>query len=686
VRILLDTFNDRRKAYILIFNPLGVQADGILTEGRGEDYSVDILMESKGVVSDEGYTVEVAIPFKSLRYEAGENKLWGVHLFRRIKRFNNELDSWTPISRDKSSLLGQEGHIIGLEGIATEHTLELIPSLTLIEEGKRVRTLPAGASVGQVVLPDQGRIVNQAVKPDLGLTMKLGVTPTMTLDFALNPDFAQVEADRPVITANQRFPIFFDEKRPFFLEGIDIFQTLMTAVHTRAIIDPDIAVKLTGRRGRDTYGLLLASDNAPGNFTADERLDPRNFRFIDKNASIGILRWKRNIGRGESSLGFLATSYDFVEKHNHLGGIDGRIRLNPITVFDFQVLFSNSKFPFFEPEQGRRIYHVGNALAYAYAYEHAGRNFNYKFIGLGRTREFRSDVGFLTRTNTNNQGLFLRYGSDPKAKARLVSWRLSNFFYTNFNWQGRSQLWTNETTLSGNFQRQTSLSLIYDRGYERVFEEEFGPKRTATQTGAFFGSDPERSAYNKAITLVGETTPNKKFAAYASVSHTWGALDFDSGAGPRFPRVSPAALLDPNALRDPGPGNKLDINLSLLYKPTSALRTSLDYTKSRLNRILDSETPRVGVDVNIFIWRTSYQFTRFTFARARLDYTTLAARVRAQLLLGWTPSPGTSLYVGYNDDVNYNGFSPFNNLSESGFHRNQRAFFIKMSYLFQRSF
>ncbi|MDQ3820220.1 MAG: carbohydrate binding family 9 domain-containing protein, partial [Acidobacteriota bacterium] len=130
VRVLLDTFNDQRKAYVLAFNPLGIQQDGIRTEGMGVDFSVDIVMESKGSVTNDGWVVEVAIPFKSLRYEAGKGKLWGIQVFRIIQRFNGEQDSWMPISRDVSGLLNQEGHITGLEGISTERTLELIPSLT----------------------------------------------------------------------------------------------------------------------------------------------------------------------------------------------------------------------------------------------------------------------------------------------------------------------------------------------------------------------------------------------------------------------------------------------------------------------------------------------------------------------------------------------------------------------------
>ena len=137
VGMLLDTFDDQRKAYSLFFNPLGVQADGIQTEGGGEDYSPDIVMESKGVVTDEGFTVEVAIPFKSLRYTAGKGKLWGAHFLRRIKRFNNEQDSWMPISRDKSGFIAQAGKLTGLEGIATERNLELIPSFTVSQTSKR---------------------------------------------------------------------------------------------------------------------------------------------------------------------------------------------------------------------------------------------------------------------------------------------------------------------------------------------------------------------------------------------------------------------------------------------------------------------------------------------------------------------------------------------------------------------
>src|ERR1041385_4452479 len=182
IGLLLDTFNDKRRAYELFFNPLGVQQDGFLTEGGNDDWSVDIVMESKGQVTSDGYIVEVAIPFKSLRYEAGKGKQWGVHVLRQIKHVNGEHDTWMPISRDQSGLLSQEGHITGLENISGERTLELIPSVTASETGKRKGPVTAAQ------IARGGRFVNEPIKLDLGLTGKYTLTPQVTLDFAINPD------------------------------------------------------------------------------------------------------------------------------------------------------------------------------------------------------------------------------------------------------------------------------------------------------------------------------------------------------------------------------------------------------------------------------------------------------------------------------------------------------------------
>src|ERR1043166_1011047 len=501
VGMLLDTFNDHRKAYELDFNPLGIQQDGIWQDPIfNEDFNPDFVMESKGMLTADGYVVEVAIPFKSLRYEAGKNKLWGVHFYRRIKRINNELDSWMPIDRAQSGWMSQAGHLTGLEAISSERTVEMIPSMTVAETGRRKGTLtPAQINSG---LLDPGRFVSEPIKPDLGLTGKVSLTPNVTFDFALNPDFAQVEADHLVATANQRFPIFFPEKRPFFLEGTDIFSTLVTAVNTRSIIDPDWAVKLSGKRGRNSFGVLAASDNGPGNLNESDRAfisespafvlgesNPSASRIadiqtrqaqlahiVDKNALVGIVRLKHDILSGQSFLGFLGTSYNFAGTNSQLAGLDGLISINRQTTFSWQALGSTSVNDFFFADSGKTDHRRENGFGYAFDLARTGRNWLIDSSGTGRTLFFRTAVGFQTRVNYNNESLFIQYTTNPRPKAKIISFQIYDKPSILFDWQGRARLSNNEVQAEVNLRRQAQVGVGVDNGYERLFEEEFGAK------------------------------------------------------------------------------------------------------------------------------------------------------------------------------------------------------------------
>lgn len=700
--LYMDTFNDKRQAYALGWNPLGIQADGTMTEGRGEDYSVDIIMESKGVVTEDGFNIEVAIPFKSLRYEAGKNKNWGLHVFRRVKYNNNELDSWMPNNRSINGSLIQSGHITGLEGVETTRQLEINPSLTVSQTGRRSRYTFDGN-------PD-GRYVNEGVKADFGMTAKFSLSPTVTLDFAYNPDFAQVEADAPVSTANVRFPIFFAEKRPFFLERIDIFQTGMNVVNTRAIVDPDIALKLTGRRGKNTFGIIYASDNAPGNFSVDEResllICQRartnsafcpNERSMDQNADIGVLRVKRDVGRFHN-LGFTATTYNFVDRHNNTAGFDGRFKLTPKIVAEFQVLGTNSRRGFYNPDLDQNQYRTGNGFGYRYYIQRTDRNLFMEAFGSGRTRDYRADVGFTSRTDTNNAGTFVQYQTDRDAKKTIIFKRLFNNSQITYDWAGRSQGAQSNTQGMLAFQKQIFVGGGFEYGYERVFEHEFGARRTAARPtqGAFFGNSPERSAHRKEVYGFIEASPAKQWFVLFVLSQNFGSLDYDFGAGPKYPRVSApyvqwfetcgqfgSVCTTPPPKQDPGAGDLTYIESSVRYQPTTAFQVQVNYNRSRLTRY---DSGRVAFDDNILSLRSTYQFTRNVFARMRLDYSNISTRVRPQFVFGWTPSPGTAVYAGYNDDMNLNGFNPYTGRREPGFAGNGRSFFIKMSYLFRKSF
>ena len=702
VGFFLDTFNDKRKAFEIFFNPFGIQGDGVLTEGRGEDFSVDLLLESKGIVHETGYNVEIAIPFKSLRFEAGKGKLWGAHFFRRIKRFENELDSWMPFSRSIDSNLSQAGHLTGLEGILVERTIELIPSVTVSQNSRFVPSFQA-----MELENDPGRLVHEPVRGDLGLTAKFIPSSAVTVDLAINPDFAQVEADQLVVTANQRFPIFFPEKRPFFLEGIDIFQTPITAVHTRAIVDPDLAVKTTGKWGRNTFGLMVASDNGPGNLTADDRgelnscidqraLDPRvvcdDERFIDKNAYIGVLRLKRDIGK-ENSLGMVATTYNFIDKHNDVLGVDGRFRLDKKTTLTFQALGTTSRNFFFDPNDGETRYRTGNGFGYTGVYNMAGRNWGYEIFTEGFTQDYRADVGFFQRTNSNFNSFFLRYNSDPNPKKKIIGVHWHTFNHVDYDWQGRLYTWESEHLVELQLPRNSWVGAWWEPGYERLFDHEFGPTREAKPCNpfsagddkcTFFGESTERASSKQHLSFFFGSNPHKKVQFNGQVTHRGGHFDLDFGNGDKYPRVSPAALLlGQDAPLDPGRGSLFQFNGSVTYQPTNELRTQFSINSQRLKRY---DTDRVAFNVKILTMRGTYQFTKATFARLILDYNTLNSQMRAQGLLGWTPSPGTAFYVGYNDDLNYDSLHPFTRDVVPGFRRNSRTLFIKMSYLIRRGF
>src|SRR5215203_449039 len=701
VLVYLDTFNDKRQAYVIFFNPLGIQADGTFTEGRGEDYSVDLIMESKGVLTPDGFTIEAAIPFKSLRYEAGKSKNWGLSIFRRVKYNNNEYNSWMPYNLSVNGTLNQAGRITGLDGIETTRQLEINPSFTLSQTGRRTRFTfnndPAG------------RFVNDGVKGEFGMTAKFGLTPTTTLDFAYNPDFAQVEADAPISTANLRFPVFFSEKRPFFLERIDIFQSGLNVVNTRAIVDPDVAAKLTGRRGKNTFGLMYASDNGTrGNLLKDDREDLRrcianrtdasefcdNERIFGKNADIGVLRLKRDIGR-ENSVGMFATTYNFVDNHNHTAGLDGRFKLDPKTVTEFQVLGTHTRSYFYDPNLDQYKYRTGNGLGYRAYLERSDRNWYMNYLAQGRSRDYRADVGFTNRVDTNYFGSYIQYETDRDAKKAIVSKRVWNETNISLDWKGRTQYFITNTRGQLALQRQTYIGANYQLGKERVYENEFN-----LPPGAFAGPSTERAASFNAVQGFIETTPTKQWFLFFFLDHTWGIMEYDFGAGPSFPRASRAYVdylakcgsTDPRDCKgvafpglDPGPGDQLLIESTIRYQPTTAFQTQLNYTKRRMVR---HDTGLVAFDDNLFSSRSVYQFTRDIFARLRVDYSTLNRRIRPQFVVGWTPSPGTAFYAGYNDDINYNGYNPYIRppIQEPGFRSNGRTFFIKASYLFKKSF
>ncbi|MGH9945901.1 MAG: DUF5916 domain-containing protein [Pyrinomonadaceae bacterium] len=709
VRVWLDTYDDRRRAYVLGFNPLGIQQDGIFTEGQGADFSVDIIMESKGVIEDWGWSVEVKIPFKSLRYAAGKGKNWGFNAARNIDRFNDEFDSWMPDDRSISGFLIKHGKISGLDDIKFEKTLEVVPSITLGQTSRRTRVFgPSGALVGD-------RWVNNPIKQDIGVTVKYTLSPNITLDAAYNPDFAEIEADAPVVTANQRFPIFFEEKRPFFLEGVDIFQSPLRIFHSRTIVDPDLAAKLTGKIGKTSFGFLAASDKAPGNYGEDDLNDtirlPRINEFIDKNATFGVLRLKRDVGK-ENSLGFFSTYRSFVEQKNAVAGFDGRFKLSPKMVAQFQVVGTTSRRCFFDAEfeptlnqiqaasnraicgtgsfdpdlkiddpsllqngSTYRQYRTGNGIGYYANLDYSTDQHGFFAEVGGRSKDYRADAGFTRRTNTNFAFFFNRFSTKSKPQAKIIRATWAQFTGIDFDWQGRLQSQNFGTNVSLNLAKSISLNVETGLAREKIYEEEFGLKRSPTRPlGTFFG-DGFRETWQNYFSINFNQNFNKQLRYGFFLGHIRNSFDFF--------HFRPLPDNPDIFLQDPGPGKQYDGEIFAEYKPIDPLRFNLSYRKSRLVRNDDRSIP---FDSDIVSVRTTYQFSRFVFTRVRIDYDSLSSNYAGQALFGWNPSPGTAFYVGYNDNFNYNGFNPNTGQFEPKFGRNSRTFFIRASYLFRKSF
>jgi len=642
VRVFLDTFHDQRRAYLLAFNPLGVQQDGIWVEGSDPDYSVDLVMDSRGRVTASGYEIEVRIPFRSLRYAAGKSRSWGLQVQRYIKHANDEEDSWRPLIRGQASFLGQAGALSGLTRIAPESSLELIPTFVTSQVGRR----------------DDTRFVEGPVSMQPSLTGKLNLSSKLVVDATINPDFAQVEGDDLVVTANQRFPIFFEEKRPFFLEGIDLFKTPLQLVDTRRVVDPDFAAKLTGKAGANAFGLLLASDAAPG------KLGEPESAFAGGNAASGVARLRRDIGAG-SNLGALVTFRRFVDRENVVASADGRFQLDANTVLSVQGAGTWSR----ASADVTRTAGVGYRARGVRKSRHVTVTLN----ADGRSPSYAADLGYTLQTDVMNWSLDTRYDSEPKPSGRLISWSLVHTGLVQNDWQGRIKYAYTYPGVELNFPRQTKLVFRPYADYLRIFEAEFGVP--------FFGS-PERTTVYTGYYAQLDSTPGRAWSGTLVASQSWNAYDYDFGSGPKYPRVSPAALADPTAPLDPGPATSSFYQGRLEWKPTDAFRTSISYTKSGLHR---DDTRRAVFDQDLYSLQATRQFGRFGFCRVRADLDSLDGRVHGQLVAGWTPSPGTAIYLGYDDEMRRNGFHPLTGAPEPGLVRSGRTLFVKLSYLLRRS-
>jgi len=565
VAISLDSTRAGQTAYHLFVNPSGIQMDALNT-GRNEDMAPDFVWQSAGHVDDQGYVVEMRIPLQTIRFRGGDDVKMGVLFMRHNSRMGVSW-SWPAM------LPGQwvfESHAPLVFGeLHQPRVLEVIPSTTVSRDQTRDATNSWSSATSTA---------------DIGGSVKYGITSTVTLEATGNPDFSQVESDAFQVEVNQRFPVFYDEKRPFFMEGLGVFNlagqggdaSMQKSVHTRRIVDPDAGLKLTGTAGRQTFAVLSAADaSAAGS---------------DRLFTIG--RALRNYGNGQY-IGALVTDTEHGAEYNRVAAADATFRHGQNFTWNAALLHSDS--------QGADGLTNSGTGGQAKATYNTRRLLIMNFVEHF-DRGFQMDTAFLNRvgvTRTWNYGELEFY---PTGEFGWVK-RIAPFAWTTLS-DDRTQGGTEFQVMPGirfNFVRQGSLRLDFDRGHETFAHRRFKTGRLHADGRA-------------------------QITRWLNVS---GTLE-----------RSPAIYYDP---LDPFGGTQVNRTLGLEWQPNARLAHTLSYDFVKFDRTTGERVYRLHI-INL---RNTYQFNSRFFLRGIAQFDSSKRRILSDLLASYELVPGTVAHLGY---------------------------------------
>ena len=596
VTVSIDTFRDFRRNYWFEANPYGVQRDGMYTNGSN-DATFDTVWYSEGRIVEDGYVVLIAIPFKSLRFPNTPEQTWGVMVSRTIER-NNEWANWPYVSwRLMPTWAGQFGVMTGIRDISPGRNMQFIPYIGA-----------SRLSLWNPVKPGLQYDVDNNVRA--GLDGKLVLRDALTLDMTINPDFSQVESDSPQVTVNQRFEVFFPEKRAFFMENADYFQTVENLFFSRRMADPQFGVRLTGKLGGWGIGVLAGDDRAQGETV------PEDSEYYGDRAAVGVFRVYREIG-DESRIGALITSRDFAGSHNRVFSLDTRLQLNRNLTLTGQWIESRS----------RRLdgtHRSGNSGFIRL--NQGGRNLNASVYYRDRSPEFETDMGFITRVDMREVGGSTRYYWRP-GRGTFISYGPSVSGSVIYDYDGTLTDWTISPQFRVELPRNTLLSFTRNERFEH-----------------FAGMDFRK---------------NSNQVSFSSQWQRW--MHFSTGV-----EHGSNIVYRPLPGLQPFSAKSLDANSTMKLFPMPQLQIEETYLYTRL-----AGKDERGTVINNHIWRTTanYQFTRELSLRAIIDYNavlpnhTLVPLEQGKLLgmdflLTYMLNPGTAFYIGYTDNYQNLRYDP----------------------------
>ena len=646
VQFLVSTFNDRRQATVFGVNPFGIQLDGTLIESNqnrssqfggvaaardAADLSPDFVFQSKGRLTDYGYEVEVRVPFKSLRYQDATEQTWGFNVVRRVQHAGAE-DSWTPARQANVSFLAQAGALTGLSELRRGLVLDVNPVVTQ-------------HTAGAPSLETQ-RWRYARDDPEFGANLRWGVTNNLTLNSTINPDFSQVESDAPQFAFDPRRGIFFAEKRPFFLEGQELFATPNTLVYTRRIVDPVGAAKLTGKAAGTNIALLSAVDDRIFSLTHDPTV-----RRSGDTPVFNIVRLQRDIG-GQSRIGATVTDREDGRYFNRVANVDGRWVFGKLYSAAFQVAGSRTRLP-----RGQADTTLSGPLwdaSFSRNGRHVGLTYGFEGFGTG----FRTQSGFISRGNVVNAVASHRFTKVGSRDGFLQEFSFSpviNFTwdYARFVHQGdaieKKYHLNTSSIFRGGWNAGASV-LLETFGYDPPHYASLGyhVARGPGDTVAFTGTP---RLYNTDYLISVNTPQFKTFSA--GLFYLWGRDE-------NFYEWSSAEIIW--------------ITANVNWRPTDKLRASLSYNQNTINRwsdrstVAESRIPRLKVEYQLsraIFLRVVGDYNAYTQDALRDDSRTNAPIVvptsdgfqpvyayrsnffRGDYLFSYQPTPGTVVFVGY---------------------------------------
>jgi len=668
VQILIDTFNDHRQALVFGANPFGVQADGTLSEGMQSriagltgnlgavrdtvDLSADFVYESKGRVTDYGYEVEIRIPFKSIRYQPRNEQIWGLSILRQVQH-SGYLDTWAPARRGSASFLAQSGTLTGLTGLRRGLVLDVTPETT-----ERVDGAPATPGWRY-----------EAGNPQLGATVRWGVTNNLTLGGTANPDFSQVEADAGQISFDPRVALFFPEKRPFFLEGMEYFDTPNRLIYTRRLLRPVGALKLTGKTAGTTVAALLG-------------LDDRSASVSGSEPAYAMVRLRRDV-RDRVTGGIVLTDKVDGDDYNRLAAADVRFVFGRIYTVAVQGAESFT----------RAAGAATSGPLWEASLDRNGRSVGAHYSLSALHPDFQDQSGFIARAGIASGTVDHRLTLYGRRGAALESWTGDLFLFGRWDYT-RFVRGLPPTDRELHVNSALRLRGGWVLGASVFFES--------------FGYDPGLYA---SYAVERRTPAGTDTVPFVGTPHIANLDLVFSATTPQFARFDANLLVLP-AIQDENffewaPARVLIVNGTANWRPTEQLRVTASYVAQQYVRKTDGSTvgmrriPRLKVEYQVarplfvrLVGQYDAQFQDSLRDDSRTNdpilirdpatntYTRATARasndLRVDWLLSYQPTPGTVLFAGYGSSLTEAAAFRFRGLGRSG-----DGFFLKLSYLFR---